>query len=115
VWKDKNGKVVKKHPNYGQRYTARKKFLKGLCKKAGVKEISFHALRRFFASLLADKHKESMPTIQKLLGHASVNTTERYVQRIHGDTRAAVAKIKFEIPISTQISTQKEKGAGNDA
>jgi len=36
-------------------------------------------------------------TIQRLLGHASVNTTERYVQRIHGDTRAAVAKINFDL------------------
>ncbi|UCF82164.1 MAG: tyrosine-type recombinase/integrase [Desulfobacteraceae bacterium] len=70
--------------------------MKGLCKKAGIdKPIRFRALRRFFASLLAD-NREKLPTIQKLLGHAAVSTTDRYIERIKDETRAAVQKISFE-------------------
>ncbi len=64
--------------------------MKGLCKRAGVKDVGFHGLRRFFASLLADKHKESMPTIQKLLGHASVSVTlDVYSSVLPGISRQA--------------------------
>jgi integrase len=96
VWKDKEGKTVRRHPNYGDRYTARRRFMRGLCKKAGIdKRIGFHALRRFFASMLAD-NREKLGTIQKLLGHANVSTTDRYIHRLKDDTRAAVKKIDFK-------------------
>jgi integrase len=108
VWVDKAGNVVRKHPNYGERYTARRRLMKGLCKRADIKDFGFHGLRRFFASLLADTHRESIPTIQKLLGHASPRTTELYVKRISGDTRAAVEKIQFDLK-STRKSTRKTK------
>ena|GEM_PF-2665948 len=32
-----------------------------------------------FVSLLADKYKKSIPTIQNLLGHSAPNTTDRYI------------------------------------
>jgi len=34
-----------RHPRYGDRYTARRKFMVGLCKKAGIRRIGFHSLR----------------------------------------------------------------------
>lgn len=93
VWASKDGMVIRKHPNYGQRYTARRRFMAGLCKRAKIKKrIGFHALRRYFASMLAD-NREKLPTIQALLGHAAVSTTDRYVHRLKDDTRAAVNKI----------------------
>ena len=98
------------HPRYGDRYTARRKFMKGLCKRAGVRNFGFHSLRRFFASLLADKYKESIPVIQRLLGHASPNTTERYIYNISQDMRRAVENIKFEIKIPRKIPEQKIGG-----
>jgi integrase len=91
-----------RHPRYGDRYIARRRFMKGLCKRAGVKTFGFHALRRFFGSLLADKYKESIPVIQKLLGHASPNTTEKYIYNISQDAKRAVDQIKFEIKIPEQ-------------
>ncbi|MGA7874415.1 MAG: tyrosine-type recombinase/integrase [Desulfoferrobacter sp.] len=70
---------------YGQPYTTRRKFMAGLCKRAGVRPFGFHALRDFVASILADKHKASTKTIQRVLRHKSVHTTERYLQNMHTD------------------------------
>jgi len=98
-----------RHPRYGDRYTARRRFMKGLCKRAGVKTFGFHALRRFFGSLLADKYKESIPVIQKLLGHASPNTTERYIYNISQDAKRAVDQIKFEIKIPEKIPEEEKR------
>lgn len=89
------------HTGFGGRFTARRRLMAGLCKKAKVKRIGFHALRRFFASMLAD-NRESLPTIQKLLGHAHVSTTDRYVHRLRDDTHAAVNKLVFNDGIKTE-------------
>ena len=83
--------------------------MKGLCNRAGIKPFGFHALRRFFGSLLADKYKESIPTIQKLLGHASPNTTERYIYNITQDSKRAVEQIKFEIKIPQKLPEQNKR------
>jgi integrase len=98
---------------YGQGYTYRRQFMEKLCRKAGIeKRVGFHALRRFFASLLAD-HRESLPTIQKLLGHANVSTTDRYVLRLKDDTKAALDKINFGKK-AHEGSTQSEGASGED-
>lgn len=72
-------------PNYGKPFVVRRKFMKGLCKRAGVKEFGFHAMRRHVASVLADTHKISSKTIQRILRHKNVTTTERYIQNINHD------------------------------
>jgi len=64
--------------------------MKGLCKRAGVKEFGFHALRRYVASVLADTHKISAKTIQRILRHKNVTTTERYIQNINNDPGAVM-------------------------
>lgn len=71
-------------PHYGRQYNARRRFMKGLCKRAGITPFGFHALRRFFASRLADDGK-STNTIRRMLRHKHVNTTERYIQNINDD------------------------------
>ncbi|MDH4317122.1 MAG: site-specific integrase [Desulfobulbaceae bacterium] len=65
------------HESFGKPFTQRRRFLKGLCQRAGVKEFGFHALRRYVASTLADTHKVSAKTIQRILRHKSVTTTVR--------------------------------------
>ena len=72
--------------HYGKPFTTRRRFMKGLCKRAGVKPFEFHALRRYVASVLADTHKVSAKTIQRILRHKNVTTTERYIQNINQDT-----------------------------
>jgi integrase len=68
--------------------------MKGLCKRAGVKEVGFHALRRYVASALADTHKVSAKTIQRILRHKSLTTTERYIHNINRDLGTIVDLLK---------------------
>jgi len=56
------------NPDTGKPYNYRSKFLKTLCKKAGVKVFTYHALRHFGASKL-DSLGVPLSDIQKLLGH----------------------------------------------
>lgn len=100
---------------YGQGYTTRRKFMKGLCKLAGIPFLGFHALRRFFASLLSDKHKISLRVIQELLGHASLTTTQRYIYNISEDAKSAVDKIDFEIKSTRSSTRQIKNGLGDGA
>jgi hypothetical protein len=46
------------------------------------------------ASLLADD-KEALPTIKKMLGHQRLTTTEKYVQSLSQDVRAAAEKLNL--------------------
>jgi integrase len=79
-----------KGPHYGKPYEVRRRFMRGLCKRAGIREFGFHALRHHFTSVLADKHKISTPTLQKFLGHQSPNTTAIYTHAVSEGARAAV-------------------------
>lgn len=72
----------------GEPYTMHQHWIKNLCVKAGVKRFSYHAIRRLTASALADANVP-MVTIQALLRHHNLQTTERYVQRI-ADLRPAL-------------------------
>jgi len=65
-------------------------FMETLCKRAEVQAFGFHALRRYVASVLADTHKVSAKTIQRILIHKHVTTTERYIQTINTDLRATM-------------------------
>jgi integrase len=71
--------------HYGQQYKYRNHFMRGLCKRAGIRPFGFHALRRYVASVLADTHKVSAKRIQRILRHKSLSTTERYIQNINED------------------------------
>lgn len=97
LWKNRKVKTaqhvfvsLQKNIHFGKPFTTRRTFMRDLCKKAGVNHFGFHALRRYVASILADKHKLSAKTIQKLLRHKAVTTTERYIQGIHNDLSAVV-------------------------
>lgn len=94
LWSWWNNRPIKDTPyvfvstsnrHYGKKFTTRRRFMRGLCKRAGVKEFGFHALRRFVASFLADTHKQSIKSIQRWLRHKNVRTTEVYVHHIGSD------------------------------
>ena len=81
-------------PHCGKRYSERRRFLSGLCKRAGIKPFGFHALRRFVASVLADSGK-STNLIRRVLRHKHVSTTERYIQNINDDLREAMGALSL--------------------
>lgn len=70
-------------------YTGRKRIMKTLCKKAGVKYFRFHPLRHFGASIL-EKEGVSTATIQELLGHSNRKTTEIYLHSFKGSEKEAM-------------------------
>jgi len=67
----------------GKPHKERRHFLDKLCRRAKVPEFGYHALRRHVASVLADVHKVSMKSIQQILRHKKVSTTEKYVKTIN--------------------------------
>jgi integrase len=98
--------------HYGKPYTERRWFMETLCKRAGVKPFGFHALRRYVASVLADTHKVSAKTIQRVLRHKHLSTTERYIQNLNKDLSSI-------FNLLGRKSTQEEhpnntKGLGNE-
>lgn len=93
--------------HYGKPYTTRRTFMRDLCERAGIeKTFGFHALRHYVASILADKHKVSTKTIQRILRHKSINTTERYIHRLHSDLAETMELLNYpEKNESTPAST----------
>ena len=82
-------KWVFTEPLTGEQYVNRKRWMKALCKKAGVKTFGVHAIRHLTASILA---KEGIPAvqIQHILRHKKLSTTELYLHQM-GDLKAALS------------------------
>jgi integrase len=76
-----------KREGYGNPFSVRRRFLKSLCEKAGVKEFGLHAIRHMVASILNDTHKVSMKKMQRILRHRSQRTTEIYLHSLEGDLK----------------------------
>ena len=68
-------------PERGSRWTSRRKWMKGLCKRAGVKPFGIHAIRHLAASILGGAGHPAM-MIQRLLRHKKVSTTEVYLHHL---------------------------------
>ncbi len=83
----------KRSRHYGQPYKWRRTYMKNLCKRADVRPYGFHALRRFFSSMIVDEYRRSIPTAQNLLGHMRPSTTDKYIFNITDDARSAVADL----------------------
>ncbi|MCB2168160.1 MAG: site-specific integrase [Deltaproteobacteria bacterium] len=76
---------LNEHPgqkeNFGHPFVSNQKFMRRICKAAGVKNFGFHAIRHLTASILYH-HGEPLAHIQAILRHRSPTTTERYLKSI---------------------------------
>lgn len=89
-------------------YKDRKKFMRTLCKKAGVKYFRFHALRHAGASLL-DEANVPLGAIQRILGHESRQTTEIYLHSIGRAEQDAIHVLELAGKKSQPKSQPNEK------
>lgn len=79
-------------------------------KHAGVTDASFHVLRHTFASqVMADQ--ADVYTLSKMLGHARVTTTERYIH--FGQTAQAQAASRVADRYTKPPVDEKEQGAAD--
>ena len=77
--------------------------LKARAKKAGIKKnITPHTFRRSFATWLYHNGAQLL-TIQQLLGHSSVQTTEKYIQYDWATVHADYSKLWKKEPTITQF------------
>jgi integrase len=90
---DRSKEYVFTNPRTGDKYDYRDKFLKTLCKVAGVKEFTYHNLRHFGASMLANSG-QGITTIQAILGHARATTTDIYLQNLAGSAEEALRALE---------------------
>ena len=105
-WSAKEGKF-KEGP-----YQDRKKFMKNLCKKAGVPYFRFHPLRHSGASVM-DNNNVPIGSIQRILGHENRKTTEIYLHSI-GDSEKKAMQVfgRFSKKSHMNSHTEREKGVG---
>ena len=82
-WKTKK-RIVAPFKHY------RKTILRTLCKKAGLRPFTFHALRHAGASIM-DHHNVPIGSIQKILRHENRSTTEIYLHTLRDAEREAIA------------------------
>ena len=61
--------------------------------KGGVKEFTYHCLRHYGASALANAGV-ALTDIQVLLGHQNVSTTDIYLQSIKDSVKEAVKNLE---------------------
>ncbi|WP_054029994.1 tyrosine-type recombinase/integrase [Desulfatitalea tepidiphila] len=103
-WSRKNGCFVEGP------FDDRKKLMKRLCEKAGVRYFRFHPLRHAGASLM-DGSNVPLGAIQRILGHENRKTTEIYLHSIGDMERDAIAVFERARKKShTDSHTEKNRG-----
>src|SRR6266536_3045035 len=95
--------------------------LAGICKKAGLRKITWHVLRHTFASHLAMRGVP-LSAVQVLLGHSHIGTTMRYAHLARSTLRTAIDMLNpkrmldadFGQPVGNQwLQTQRNEIAQN--
>lgn len=74
----------------GRRFQDVKNSFQGACRRAGIRDFTFHDLRHTFASHLV-MQGAGLAAVQKLLGHADIKMTMRYSHLSPGHLQETVA------------------------
>ncbi len=98
-WSNKAGKMME--GPYGDR----KKLMKRLCEKAGVRYFRFHPIRHLGASVM-DNQSVPIAAIQRILGHENRKTTEIYLHCLGDLERNAMSVFEQARESHTQSHTQ---------
>jgi integrase len=90
-------------------------FMRGLSKRAELKDFGFHAIRHMVASVLNDTHKVFKREIQKTLRNRSQRTTEIYLHSLEEDLRDTMKLLEGRnmVPETQDLKspTSKRKGS----
>jgi integrase len=98
------------NPRTGQPYTQRRKLLRTTCRRAGIREFGFHAIRHLGADWLMN-HGEDLRTISRYLRHKSLATTEKYLRRRPDESlRRAARTLQNKEPLTDPLT---EPGRNN--
>ena len=96
------------------RYLRRPKFMRSLCKKAGIPHYGFHPVRHFVATYLHDIMKIPTGVLSGLLGHENKRTTEIYLHSVDEAHRQAMNQLTGEFLVGDSgwgfSENQGEKG-----
>ncbi len=101
----REGKFIFPSPKTGERITDVKKSFKTALKNADIEDFRFHDLRHTFASWLVMKGV-NLYTVQKLLGHTSITTTQRYAHLAPGYLEREIGKIDDYIATENESSEE---------
>jgi integrase len=94
LWKNKgSAEWVFPNPITGERFSCRRRFLRTICKRAGVRSFGYHAIRHHVASLLADRARVGITPVSRLLRHKSIGTTEIYLHTVDDGLRQAMGRL----------------------
>ena len=95
-------------------YQDRKKFMRNLCKKAGVPYFRFHPLRHSGASVLDNNHVP-IGSIQRILGHENRKNHRNLFAQHRGRREKGNAGIwAFFKKVSHRLSHRNKKGLGRN-
>lgn len=76
------------------------KRVQAVCKRCELQGVNVHALRHTFATRLMEQNVP-IRTIQNLLGHSSITTTERYSHVLDDEKRKAIHRMSDFLPSQT--------------
>lgn len=74
-----------------------------LCAAAGIDPVTFHDLRSYYSSYLADENV-NVVAIQELLGHGELSTTQRYVNAGDNAKREGIQKVVDRLAVKQNKS-----------
>ena len=100
-----NYQLVFPNPNTGEQFDNIKSAWNGLREAAGLKNFRFHDLRHSFASKLVMKGVD-LYVVKELLGHSSIEMTERYAHLAPSARKEAVARLECRSALPTPLGSR---------